>query len=623
VLLPGNRGEVAYYRTVVSKGKNSIDGDVSTKLSSGEYKAMRKIEREHLDRSLEAAAELLHGGRDDRSFLEEVDFEDALDHVAREDAADNTDPSTSQVTFQSPAVQRSPPDRYPGTPRGPPHGQQDSQDDDDESLDLRGQTAGYSELLGAVKDLTRMVSTMDGELQQLRVAPVPPVPAAPPPVPIRNRVPVSRGVPPRRAVPQPVPPGTRGSSVPTGTDLPPSHWYAVAKGLPGLDDKLYSTEGEARLAVGDVASGGSEHFTDKASALLYLERCRELVKASKPSPALPSDPERRMPDLVPPQNHIYAQQQHDAAYPNGHQYPPSFLGGVDPSEGVDDKVFGLDIASSPDLATGLVPPGLGDTNAASVVAGMVDVVGLPGALQAGDSDGARMATAVGDIAALGHMEKTGHRPDHAWKTLKRTSLSTVTNAALLRARATELTKLRSTVIKHLMGTTKAIFRKAGWVDEACINAWAFGGFVARIVHDGLNNYISLHFHLLEQVHQGLPWSYIQQEIDHHVHELGSPRGLYPTRAQALCGVYIYLRDGAANSWHSTTLQTLRNQEMYALLSGPGAGGPGGGSAICKKCMTALHGGSTNSCPWKRQSDAVARQYGAKALTNLGESMAEE
>jgi hypothetical protein len=124
---------------------------------------------------------------------------------------------------------------------------------------------------------------------------------------------------------------------------------------------------------------------------------------------------------------------------------------------------------------------------------------------------------------------------------------------------------------------------------------------------------------VRQMQDAVPWSSVQKEIYHHVFELRRPRKLaHSTRVQALCGVYIYLRDGAAANWYAPELQNQRNREFYSMASNSGVGT--GGSSICKKCGTALHGGGFNNCPWKLYIDKLARKAGADALNNLSRSL---
>jgi hypothetical protein len=62
--------------------------------------------------------------------------------------------------------------------------------------------------------------------------------------------------------------------------------------------------------------------------------------------------------------------------------------------------------------------------------------------------------------------------------------------------------------------------RAGWNDPDLIDSWATSSFISRIVRDSMDAWISLHQHLLGlSTTEGVPWSYIQVEIDHHVKEL--------------------------------------------------------------------------------------------------------
>jgi hypothetical protein len=130
--------------------------------------------------------------------------------------------------------------------------------------------------------------------------------------------------------------------------------------------------------------------------------------------------------------------------------------------------------------------------------------------------------------------------------------------------------------------------------------------------------------------EGVPWSYIQIEIDHHVEELDLIRNTQDSSLQALCFIYCYIRDGAAGSWYSTSLQYKWNTSLYCQASGlctPGSltsGFPGTpaddptqqGAAACTYCGTILHRGGKSSCPWKNQSKKQSKRLGNAALQML-------
>jgi hypothetical protein len=137
-------------------------------------------------------------------------------------------------------------------------------------------------------------------------------------------------------------------------------------------------------------------------------------------------------------------------------------------------------------------------------------------------------------------------------------------------------------------------------------------FVSRLVQSCLDDYLGLHYHLMSVANSSdMPWSHVQHEIDYHVKKLRIPRKNAQNRIQALCGVYIYLRDAATANWHSHELQNKRNREMYSLISNAGTGSSG--IAICTKCNTAMHGGGRTQCPWKLLTDKLARKSGIEMM----------
>jgi hypothetical protein len=94
--------------------------------------------------------------------------------------------------------------------------------------------------------------------------------------------------------------------------------------------------------------------------------------------------------------------------------------------------------------------------------------------------------------------------------------------------------------------------------------------------------MSLLQHLMGLATSGVPWSYVQTEIEHHVDEMSTIRAIADTRLQAFVQLYCYLRDGHAESWQSTSLQSQRNVDLYTrdrptITDSPWIAGATGGS----------------------------------------------
>jgi hypothetical protein len=276
-------------------------------------------------------------------------------------AFDDSEAMSSQVTWKDPPEEATPPNRYPTASANGQGG------------DPRQQEAESSAIIGLVTGLAAQVESMRVEMRHFRAVPADGVTtsrsvaaaAASAPTPV---VAAAAGVPNHAVSPPAVAPSSSvptrfrpSDRVPVGhTGISATHWYAVDKGRPNLDDTVYATEGEARLAVRGIADGNYEHFTDKAKreALAYLDRCRRMSELANSTPD-----SGLLPDVVPIQHPIYSPAQHDAIPLDVHEYPPELLRGADPSKGVDDHVYGVDIGSVHDLEANLSPPGMSEDDA--------------------------------------------------------------------------------------------------------------------------------------------------------------------------------------------------------------------------------------------------------------------
>jgi hypothetical protein len=316
-----------------------------------------------------------------------------------------------------------------------------------------------------------------------------------------------------------------------------------------------------------------------------------------------------------------------AAAPPKPCYPPLTLLGADPSAKKDDEVFGIDIGSEIGLREKLCPPGLTREQAKAMADGLADVVSLPGGFTSGSEDGGgemeRMSSALAELVRQGRTETDcTTKSDLNWKSDGRTALKTIKSLALLMKRCKVLSAARDRVVKNTIRHAQNILERAGWDDPALIEAWATNGFTARLVRSSLDSWIALHQHLLVlTLTDNMPWGYVQVEIDHHVEELQIIRTTHDSRLQALCGIYAYLRDGHASSWHSTALQYKRNTQVFAQV---GRGDDANLSDLagdftgCSHCATSLHQGDKLSCPWKNVSKTMARKKGGNALRLLAE-----
>jgi hypothetical protein len=233
-------------------------------------------------------------------------------------------------------------------------------------------------------------------------------------------------------------------------------------------------------------------------------------------------------------------------------------------------LFEIDLGSEIELRESLCPPGLTREQAKLMADGMVDVVALPGGFTSGEDEAGRsdivmMSSALEELVRQGQTENgITTKSDLHWKSASRTALHTIKSRELLMRRCKMLSKGRDKVIMNTVRHNQNVLRRAGWTDPGLIKAWAISGYYARVVRDSMEAWIALHQHLLVlSLTDHMPWEYVQVEIDHHVEELEVIDNTHDSRLQALCGIYAYLYDGQAGSWHSTSLKVKENAQVFS------------------------------------------------------------
>jgi hypothetical protein len=250
----------------------------------------------------------------------------------------------------------------------------------------------------------------------------------------------------------------------------------------------------------------------------------------------------------------------------------------------------------------------------------VDVVALPGGFTGntgGTEEGGREMGLLGEsLEEITHQGRHGAvdtigRSDLQWRHGKRTSLRSIKDAGMLHKRVGVLMKLRKKVVKRTITSVTNACRRSGWQDKHRIQAWAYGGYITKIVMDTFDFYVSLHQHLLQMADvDQAGWDYAHMELEHHIDELSTIRDTADYRLQALCMIYSYLRDGHNGGWYSTELHNKRN---LVLLRGRQGGND---DFHCPKCGTSLHGGGRPCCPWKNCNDEQAQKHGQAAIRKL-------
>ena len=153
------------------------------------------------------------------------------------------------------------------------------------------------------------------------------------------------------------------------------------------------------------------------------------------------------------------------------------------------------------------------------------------------------------------------------------------------------------------------------------------GLITRISRDAMDFYVNLHFHLASQALEAQlrgydGWKFIKRDVLHHTEALEELRTLYDSRLQAMCAIYIYLRDGMKGGWHNASLQAARDLEMWTAPATRSrtptiTETEEEEALVCPKCGTnAIHGTNKANCPWKLASAKKAKAEAQKFIRNM-------
>jgi hypothetical protein len=389
-------------------------------------------------------------------------------------------------------------------------------------------------------------------------------------------------------------------------------WHAVVNAFEGQSG-VFQTFEEASRLFNAAPEAEYQEFRLFKAAMDWVQTWRNMQARKVKPDVAPVD--RNFGDVqVPTQAHGF-----DSGDPGF--LPPLVLSGEDPST-KEEELFDIEISTESELRTELTPGGISTMAADDLANSMVDVVALPGTSSGtrggnseNETDGSAMemvGSALQEIASSNRSSYTGDRvkADLQWQRASRTSLREIKSVEALRKRVKDLVKVRTQVTKRMTSGTKAILRNQGWI-QIRVEAWAFRGFFARIVRDSMEYYLSLHHHLLGLAANELPWSYVAEEIEHHVEGLSMCRNLQASRLQALCANYCYLRKGFQAHWQSSSLTASRSQQLYLATCSPALKEPS--NNYCSKCRTAIHTGGSPNCPWKGLNTSKAIKAAQAAL----------
>ena len=400
-----------------------------------------------------------------------------------------------------------------------------------------------SEHLGKVRQLELLVAQMEMQMKALGK----PKEDDPGPPPAQRRGVVARAV--RTYASETGPPSPRTTShsvTPAASAGQPfgnrgeveDQWWVVTSELKNLAKILHDCEEAARVLSECSEDGEGRMFPTFDAGLRYIKAWRFNRESAAPREEVAAVEAAPVREAVRQLDRPVDHQVEDDYFP-----PRGAAAGTDSSKD-KNELFGMKIASEASLKTGITPRGVSRGAGDDLTNAMVDAVFLPGTSSGvGESDngadiiGAAVQELVGD--RRGDVRGSRVKRDFQWDRASRTALRMIKTEEDLRTRLSDLLDVKDRAVEQMELTITSILLNEGWMEDRA-EAWAHRGYITRIIRDSVQYYMSLHYYLLELVSNDLPWSYVTEEIKHHVDKLSMCRSLQPSRLQALCAIYCYL-----------------------------------------------------------------------------------
>ena len=299
--------------------------------------------------------------------------------------------------------------------------------------------------------------------------------------------------------------------------------------------------------------------------------------------------------------------------------PPLALSGKDPSTKKEDELFSVDLdVDGKTLAASLAPPGVKADMARELGEAALDVIALPGkTYHATEKDDTAddIQASLAELTSLRRQELNGEttRFDSKWTNANRTTLRTIKDIDDLQDHLRDVQAVGPVSMKRVVTKQRTILSRMAW-QPIEIQIWSHGGYITVISRASFQLYQSLLLHLLE-VDRDLSWPLAKQELDFYNKKFTLIRSNSDSRLQAMCRIYVLLRDNAEADWRSSKLEYEKLAALHQKVCSLSLD-----SFICKKCGTALHG--PNACPWMHLSNNNAKKTGRKVLQGLAKGVVE-
>ena len=172
-----------------------------------------------------------------------------------------------------------------------------------------------------------------------------------------------------------------------------------------------------------------------------------------------------------------------------------------------------------------------------------------------------------------------------------------------------------TILETCQGDFESVLINAE-MDDDLVTSIVSISLGMRIVRDTLHSYINLLTHLAG-INNTRGWETCVSQLKHHAEKLGLIRGKYRHRIQAVCRIYIYLREGQSKNWMSLKLQHAEITCLRAQLQ-KSEGSEVAKGYGCSHCKSALHGGGRTAYPWKDKTSAEVKRCAAAFMMQVAE-----
>lgn len=320
---------------------------------------------------------------------------------------------------------------------------------------------------------------------------------------------------------------------------------------------------------------------------------------------------------------------------------------TDESLGKSDKLFGVGIDNHHELVKGLTPEGMGTETAETFFNQIDDFAAYP------KTQGKTVNNeALRDLSVLAKSMLSSRKSsftgqlDTGYQDSSRNFLLTFVKEKddeKLRDTADSLSSAEKGLLSRFIGKLCGVLQEVyHYNDPDEVKAMAMTTLVYRIGRDTLVFYLGLLTHHISMKAKK-DWPDIRFSLVYHGKKMAEIRQLYHTRAQIICALYIYLRDGDKAKW--TNLKLVQSQvdrfhkdfvkQMEDLGAAtkktvptlktpdPNTEKQGAGTPMCNWCRTSLHQGGKQQCPWKAKSRGEAQKAGRAYMRAVSEGYCQE